>query len=504
MAKRGRRQLPGLRFHANRGQWYRRYDGKHKYFGPRGVAEDDPKAKVLAEREWHLHETKVSIPMLVPMLTPEKARDELHWSLDRFAAFFDDEEDIHGRITDEIVAEWHRVAGNQGKQRDILIRLGIDPQWIWDDPDLWSFLDTGGVTVNPHYCKQSPEHEEQAWEALLGLEPGTWRVKRDNTPTCKKVVDYYLAFLRQHKAAVSYVTAHEPLQHWLRFVGSDTRIGSLTHDHFVTYRDQWWTKISERLRWEATQPKPIPRASKRKAPGKAPDTANKHIRLIKAAFRRYKRDKGLDVPGLADGLDALQQKGGGSPTDIPIFKPEHIHQMLDKFDLYWQTIILLALNMAGSNTDIDGVQWHHIDFDTAVLDYPRTKNNRPRRLPLWQRTLDALSAYRKAYRSTSYIFLNRHGGRLITYGNRSKTDNLSRNFRKHMEKLGLPHSFAAFRKSTSTTAKQHTDEGTILMILGDAPPGMWGRYVMAVPEVVAKPIAKVEEHYFGNGASVVD
>src|SRR3989304_7407809 len=111
--------------------------------------------------------------------------------------------------------------------------------------------------------------------------------------------------------------------------------------------------------------------------------------------------------------------------------------------------------MAASNTDIDGIQCHHIDFGYGYLNSPRTKNNRPRRLPLWRRTIRLLTRYRKQCRSVQYIFPNRHGGRLITYGKKTRTDNLSINFRKKMKSLGLCNTFAAFRKSTATAAKRY-------------------------------------------------
>lgn len=493
MAKRGRRQKEGLRYHKGKRQWYRLYNGKEKYLGPRGVSCDDQDAKAAAEREWHLHEADKTVPMLVRAHSVEDARRELVEMLGWFIVDDNGEPDtttVEELVTDDVAAEWLRNAGNLSEQRQMLLRLGADSCEVDDDPSIWGQLTVGAWKINPALDE---ERRRIALERFYCDLPST-----DTSPTCKQVVRYYVSYLEQHAARSSYVDARARLRHWLKQVGEDRKIGHLKHADFVAYRDFWWDRIRQRKDWEETQPKPIPMSKKRKAPGVAAATANKHITLVKAAFSRYRKDKGLNVPGLADGLCALERRGGNAIRDIPVFQPADIRLMLDSFDIYWQAITMLALNIAASNTDIDGIQWHHIDFEYGLLDYPRSKNNRPRRLPLWRRTIRLLTRYRKQSRSVQYIFPNRHGGHLITYGKKTRTDNLSINFTKKMKSLGLSHTFAAFRKSTATVAKRYCDGNTVQMILGDAPQGMWARYVMPVPELVAEPIAGVERHYFGE------
>jgi integrase len=501
MAKRGRRQQDGLRFHKGNRQWYRVFDGKEKYFGPSGVSLDDAPAKATAEREWHLHEADQTIPMLIRVHSVEDARRELVEMLGWFVVNDDGEPDtttVEARVTDDVAAEWLRSAGKLSEQRQMLFRLGARPCEVDNDPGIWAQLTVGGWQVNPAYTAQGEAHRRIALERFYGGDSLANLQSTDTSPTCKEVVRYYVSYLERHAARSSYVDARARLQHWLKQVGEDRKTGHLKHADFVAYRDHWWERMRQRKEWEETQAKPIPLDKKRKAPGVAAATANKHLTLVKAAFSRYRKDKGLDVPGLADGLCALERRGGNSIREIPLFEPADIRLMLETFDLYWQAITMLALNMAASNTDIDGIQWHHIDFEYGYLNYPRTKNNRPRRLPLWRRTIRLLTRYRKQCRSVQYIFPNRHGGRLITYGKKTRTDNLSINFRKKMKSLGLCNTFAAFRKSTATAAKRYCDGDTVLMILGDAPPGMWAKYVMPIPELVAEPIKRVEEYYFGS------
>ncbi len=500
MAKRGRRQKEGLRYHNGKRQWYRLFNSKERYFGPRGVGQDNHAAKEAAEREWHLYEADQAIPMFISAHTVEGARQELSNLLEVY--LLDDHGDpdtatIAQRVTDETAKEWWRITGSRAKQREMLIRLGVESLELDPDPDLWETLTKPTLKINPAYAAQSEAHREIALEEYYRpLWGAGWR-SNDSSPTCKQVVRYYVAHLDRHAARSSYVDARARLQHWLNTVGEDRKISQLKHTDFVAYRDFWWERIKRRKQWEETQPKPIPLDLKRKAPGVSPETANKHMTLVKAAFARYRKDRGLDIPGLADGLSALERRGGNSVRQIPLFEPADIRLMLDSFDLYWQAITMLALNMAASNTDIDGVQWHHIDFEYGCVDYPRSKNNRPRRMPLWRRTIRLLTKYRQQCRSVQYIFPNRHGGRLITYGKQTRTDNLSINFRKRMKSVGLCHTFAAFRKSTATVAKRYCDGDTVLMILGDASPAMWAKYVLPVPELVAEPIRKVEEYYFG-------
>ena len=473
MAKRGRRQKEGLRYHKGNRQWYRVYDGKERYFGLSGVSIDDATAKSTAEQQWHFHEADQSIPMSIPAYTVDEARRELVKVLGWFLVDDLGEPDTAANetlVTDDIAAEWRQSARDRSEQRDMLIRLGVHSVEIDGDPNIWEQLTIGGRKINPACTAQSEAHRQKALKIYYGELPPI-----DNSPTCKEVVRYYVSHLERHAARSSYVDARARLQHWLKQVGEDRKISQLKHADFVAYRDFWWDRMRQRKEWQDTQPKPIPLDKKRKARGVAPATANKHLTLVKAAFSRYRKDMGLSTPGLADGLCALERRGGNSVREIPLFEPADIRLMLETFDLYWQAITMLALNMAASNTDIDGIQWHHIDFEYGYLNFPRTKNNRPRRLPLWRRTIRLLTKYRKQCRSAQFIFPNRHGGRLITYGKKTRTDHLSINFREKMKSLGLCNTFAAFRKSTATAAKRYCDGDTVLMILGDAPPGMWAK-----------------------------
>ncbi len=474
----GRRQLDGLRFHKGKGQWYRQYDCKERYFGPRGLSKEDAEAKRMAEREWHLWEMDL-LPR-IPRLTVEEATQEL---LDIGV----DE----AQIDAEVIGAWRRLSmvGDPMDQRAFLQNLlGINSHLVDEDPTIWGRLRTG--------ARINPDHPRAEY-----LSARMYKIQaEDDAPTVTQVADHYLKFLDRHRSPTSYADASQILPHFLEFVGSGMRLSDLTKAHFVAYRDLLWDQIRQREEWEGQQGRRLSPRDKRGGPGMSPDYANRHIRLVKAAFHRYDKDEGLSAFGINDCLNSLEQKGGGRVVDIPIITPAELKLMLESLSPKYGMITLLALNMAGSNEDMNSATWSMIRWDHKYIDFERGKNRGPRRIPLWKVTLKQLRAWKKISPHPDLLFVNAHGGQLITYsrndkGQSYKTDNLSIGFSAQMKRLNMPHTFRSIRKSTATVAKRFTDKGTVEMILGDAGQEVWRKYAMAIPELVADAIRSVGRYY---------
>lgn len=487
MAKRGRQQEDGLRFHNPSGRYYRLYDGKRKYFSPRGTDPDDREAKIQAERKWHAYEMDhTAIPAYVPRLGMDAARDEL-------LAILGTPPPVE--LTDELVGYWRSLSMNAGpeQRQAFLATLGVETHEMTPQ-----FLDglTTGEKVNP---RLAPDQRRVAVSNLLGTTPA-------HAITIQDVVGYYCDFVRKHRSDSHYADVVNRLPHFVEFIGGkETRLDALTKDHFIQYRDLVWSKITARQEWAAKQPQPLTTAQKRKGPGWSPDYGNKHLILVGGAFKRYAKDKDLNGYPYREWIASLEQRSAATSVDIPILKADELAEMLKHASPLLKTAITLGLNMAGSNEDINGIQWHNIAWEHDEgphIEFPRGKNNRPRRIPLWQQTIDQLKAYQQETgRTEGRIFLTSHGTPLISQrlgktGKVNKNDNLSQAFGKLMRQLDMPHAFRTIRKTTATLAKKYSDDGTVSMILGDAPVKMWKRYTMAVPDVVKNAIEQVGRDLF--------
>lgn len=148
------------------------------------------------------------------------------------------------------------------------------------------------------------------------------------------------------------------------------------------------------------------------------------------------------------------------------------------------------------------------------MNLTRTKNKGIRRTPLWDRTIEALKAWKAEcpkVGNDDLVFPNKNGVPFIAYtdegqesqsGKRykgSKNDNLSRAFHRLAAGLGVPSTFSTFRKSAATIGLNGTDHTGILMLLGDAGEAIWKKHYAMVNAQNAKvkgATDAIHEYYF--------
>lgn len=74
------------------------------------------------------------------------------------------------------------------------------------------------------------------------------------------------------------------------------------------------------------------------------------------------------------------------------FHAEEIRKILAVASTSLKAMVLLGINCAVGNTDIGELPLSAIEFEHAVIDFPRVKTGMKRRCPLWPETLEAIRA----------------------------------------------------------------------------------------------------------------
>lgn len=428
MGQRGRPQTPGLRWHGGKGQWFRLFDGKARYFGPVGIKSKTPDETVknAAQNAWYA------------------------WEVERM----------------------FEQARQQGAADFAVIDQKIDAL----TPEHRTQLEQANPT---DYIKLSDQllHGQQSPEAAPA------------PITVKDVVAVYVEYLRQQaesnrKKRRHYLDAKNRLA---QFTGEDTKdtskpwtfpqadlpITALTREHFRIYRDKL-NRYANEGKFSQDSVNKFFRLVKGS---------------FNCASREKGKEHGYSTPALPEYLSLLKTKATPE-TDTEVFTPEHIKAMTENFDKKFHAITLLSLNCALSNTDAAYITWGCIDWDQQQFDSARTKQLGIRRTPLWDRTIKALKEWKAecpfATGDDNFVFPNKDGVCFIQETEKSINDNLSRRFSDKLEAIGLKQfkgcemSFEILRKSAATNALgANSDDTAVKMLLGDASGEIWKKhYVM--------------------------
>jgi integrase len=86
-------------------------------------------------------------------------------------------------------------------------------------------------------------------------------------------------------------------------------------------------------------------------------------------------------------LRLLKHREGQGPK---LFTAQEIRRLLGVASVPVKAQLLLGINCGFGNTDCGTLPLSAVDWDKAVIDYPRPKTGMPRRCPLWPETIAAL------------------------------------------------------------------------------------------------------------------
>jgi len=187
--------------------------------------------------------------------------------------------------------------------------------------------------------------------------------------------------------------------------------------------------------------------------------------------------------------DVMKSHRANQPKKL--FTVEEVRLLIDKASPMIRASILLAINCGLGNNDISNLQRRHLDLDGGWLDFPRSKNGNPRRCPLWPVTVENLriaisnrpSAKDKA--DDGAVFLTLSGLRLIRISERSRFDQLGKDFGKLMQKLEINSrqglGFYALRHTFATIALETGDRDAVKSLMGHSAGDILALYDEAGP-----------------------
>ena len=178
--------------------------------------------------------------------------------------------------------------------------------------------------------QKSPQPEPAPIISNCNIVNGEFDVK-----TIGDVANAYVAWCFKHRSDKHGLDSRSVFRHFAELLGRDSLIINLSAGDFAAYRKHCLKTIGSRF--------------------------NKHMRIIKAAFRRCRREQWLCVSKgwLEDMLDPLELKTIVS-EEWDIFKPHEFKLILDNTPDQLEVIIILALNCALGNKDIAALQWRDI------------------------------------------------------------------------------------------------------------------------------------------------
>jgi integrase len=164
-----------------------------------------------------------------------------------------------------------------------------------------------------------------------------------------------------------------------------------------------------------------------------------------------------------------------------LFTRDEIHQLLEAAGPAMRAMILLGVNCGYGNTDCGTLPLSAIDWENAIIDFPRPKTGIPRRCTLWPETVAALKealAVRpepKRAEDADLVFITKHGWAW------SKEDNagpLTQLMRRLLNKLSINghRNFYTLRHTFRTIADAATDQPAADYVMGHEVPHMSSHY----------------------------
>jgi len=228
--------------------------------------------------------------------------------------------------------------------------------------------------------------------------------------------------------------------------------------------------------------------SKLIAEGKSAARINNHISAFKAMYHWA-----IDNEVLENGpnLKAIKKLPRSKKT-MTTFSSNEIKTLIECASPQFKAMILLGLNCGFGCTDCSELLWKHIDMNSGRVNFPRTKTDVARNLPLWEETISTLKVLPHI---NERVFNTEQGHKLVRFVEHTndsglirihKHDNVTTEFSKLLKKAGLKKEkgvgFYTLRRTAATLAARGGDPFAVQRLLGHADLKMASVYVQDVSE----------------------
>jgi integrase len=166
-----------------------------------------------------------------------------------------------------------------------------------------------------------------------------------------------------------------------------------------------------------------------------------------------------------------------------LFAAAEVRLMIDAADSQLRAMILLGINCGFGMADCGRLPLSVLDFDNALIDFPRPKTGIARRCPLWPETVSAIQEWlgiRKEPKDTAYkslVFLTAQGR---PWHKEYMSGPLPFKFARLLKSLGINGrkglGFYTLRHVFRTIADESKDQPAVDFIMGHVDASMAGHY----------------------------
>jgi integrase len=200
-------------------------------------------------------------------------------------------------------------------------------------------------------------------------------------------------------------------------------------------------------------------------------TINRELACLKRMFTLAIKWGEASINPVKD-VDFLEEP----PGRTPYLSEDEAHRLLESSNKYLRPIILTALNTGMRTSEIMDLRWHQVHIDKVIesyLEIKKTKNNKPRAIPLNSDMVVLLKSLEG--NNSSFVFAGRKG---------KPTTTIRKGFQTSLKRVGIED----FRLHDL----RHTFASHIIMQAGD---------LLTLKEILGHSSLKMVRRYAHSAAS---
>lgn len=262
-----------------------------------------------------------------------------------------------------------------------------------------------------------------------------------------------------HISKRSYDDYHTECKRLVSILGRGTSVEHLTPDDFRILREKLAKGISAKtLTGRMTRAKSVFLFAERRG-------------YVNGSMRAKMADE-FDKPPKA----VIEREKG---DEVQAFEASEIRLLLANANHNLRAMILLAINGGLGNTDCAGLEISNLDFEEGWLRMRRRKTGKPRRVPLWKETIEALRVALEhrpePSEPTQCVFITKMRN---PYSCTARANPISAEFRKLRESEGIEgnRNFYALRHTFQSVADSSKEFIAVKFIMGHLDNSISGQY----------------------------